>query len=100
MNKGDRVRIVNYGHLLWVSKSDENNSLYLNVNTLKNKYPIIYEDKNFYIMDMNPSLVGKTGIIEHITKYENNNKEASKCGVRFDDGSYTSWFDEKQIEYE
>lgn len=85
---GDKVKIVNYGHLMWVSKS--------NTERLANiTMPKVYEDDTFEYFDMAPELVGQKRVVRDI----------SLCQGRFDyalcneDGSgYIAWLSEKQLE--
>jgi len=54
---GDKVRIINYGHPIWVSKNSE----------FKPGWPIISEDENIIHYDSLPEIVGKEGVISKTT---------------------------------
>ena len=81
--KGDKVRVVKYGHPVWS---------YDNMETV---FPIISENKEigFKIYDMHSELVGQTGTVSKVTKIQGQ-FEYSLEGIP----SKTAWYDEEQLE--
>lgn len=80
---GDKVRVINYGHPLWVY-GESHKSM-----------NIIYRDiKNgFTIFDMSPELVGCIGIIDEVT----NTQGKYQYSINGIPGKH-AWYDEKQLE--
>lgn len=86
MNKykiGDKVRIVNYGHLIYESSKNENPL----------KFKTISDDGNIRIMDMLPEIVGKEGVIVDISETQGEVSYAIDGIV----GKH-AWYNEDQIE--
>ncbi len=89
--EGDKVKIVNYGHLYWVSKKYKHDSMPF----LKDNSPIISENKDFYFYDMSPHLVGKDAIVVEVTVTQN----IVQYGLKWKEtGLYSSWYSENQLE--
>jgi len=93
--KGDKVRIINYGHLYWENKSIRNEYFkQLIVDTLIPKN-IVKETDDIYWCDLRPELVGKEAIIETIS-FTNT---IPNYGLYFTERhSYSSWYSENQLE--
>jgi hypothetical protein len=73
---GDKVRIINYGHAIWMNKSSGETP----------PFPIIAENDSLWWMDMCPDRVGKTGIVDN---------ELNGDYSVYDIGA---WFTEAQLE--
>lgn len=56
---GDKVEIVNYGHIIWQSKHSGEAKMDLKLHS---------EDKDIWFFDSNPELIGKVGIITKKTQ--------------------------------
>ncbi len=56
--KGDEVKIVKYGALIWENK---------NVKQPKLSLPLVYEDKDFRWLDLHHEAVGQTGTVSEVT---------------------------------
>lgn len=83
---GDKVRIINYGHIMFMRKDDE----YKPDN-------ILFENEYIYRIDMMPQIVGKEGIIKgsYFDLYGNGRKD-EYCieGIP----GKTSWYNQAQLE--
>lgn len=87
---GDKVKIVNYGHLVWITK--EAQKMYFEAGYSKNEIPqnLIFEEEGMYYYDLSPDLIGKIDIIREITVTQGVPKYSlDKNG---------SWYSEKQLE--
>lgn len=81
---GNKVTIVNYGHLTWINKK---------LSTAKLSFPLIGEDENFSWHDMSPEMVGQNGIV-----VEAKMTQGIPCyAIHFEKGR-SAWYDEKQME--
>ncbi len=80
---GDKVRVVNYGHPIWMNKN-----LDMEINL-----PIISEDDKVVWYDMNNGVVGKVGIIEKVKKIQGI-LGYSLNGIP----EKTAWYTENQLE--
>ncbi len=70
---GDKVEIVNYGHLIW-----ENKKMPLQ----RSKLPIYSEDEDTAWVDISPSLIGKKGVITECKKTQGiDNYSISEIGA-------------------
>ena len=76
---GDKVRIVNYGHLVWVSKNES-----------KPNKSIIMSDADRWWVDMAPELVGQTGLVQKVIETQN--------VISYSVYKVGSWFSEGQLE--
>ncbi len=87
-NVGDKVRIVNYGHLIWENKKAEEYKE-------KTSFKIYSEDESLRYLDIHSEMVGKEGIISNVHNnqyslhFDQNNQER---------GLKTSWYHENQLE--
>ncbi len=81
---GDKVKIVNYGHLIWEHK-DEPKERKLN-------FPLIMEDGNLMFLDMSPELIGKEGIIMQTTETQGKMKYAIEGPNKY------GWYNGDQLE--
>lgn len=54
---GDKVKVVNYGHLIWAHKDSVMNL----------SFPVVKVGGNITWMDMNISIVGKEGIVSKVS---------------------------------
>jgi 23S rRNA-/tRNA-specific pseudouridylate synthase len=87
---GDKVRIVGYGSIMWVTKSYREPPL-------KTSGPfdldtILYQDNDFMVVDTRRNLVGQEGVVEksQITQ--------GKISYAIQGPSIYAWYDEKQLE--
>ncbi len=78
---GDKVRIINYGHPIWESKS------FYKESTSKH---IIYEDEELRWIDISPNIVGKEGIVEKVDVVQGTPQYSIK-GIG-------AWYFEEQME--
>lgn len=83
-NIGDHVRIINYGHIIWVNKKFPKE--YLNLH-------IIGEQDNIIFIDMYPELVGEKGVVSKIS-HTQGQSEYSLSGVK----GKASWYNDNQLE--
>jgi len=90
MKIGDRVKIVNYGHMIMFSKNKANPYR----DSMAKTFPLIFEDDTSSYYDIRPELIGKEGIV--VNKITDNH--SGRYSVHFDDGNRMSWFSERQIE--
>ena len=81
---GDKVKIVNYGHPIWVNKK---------VEELKLSFPLIREDENVRILDMSPDLIGQEGIVSEVSMTQGIPNYAIE-GIK---GKH-AWYQEGQME--
>lgn len=78
--KGDKVRIVQFGHLYWMSKQVWHELQAMDVEfgakPLSKPSNLYKEVEDMYILDMNPDIVGKEGIIvgSYADQYAPNSK--------------------------
>lgn len=78
---GDRVKIVNYGCKLTISKQDYKD--------FELKYPILKDKGNFLIVDDRPERLGKITTIEKV--------DADNFGNQYSTTTMGSWYDESQL---
>jgi len=91
MEIGDRVKIVNYGHMIMFSKNSKNNPY---KDGIAKTFPLIFEDDTSLYYDIRPELIGREGnIVNKIT-----DNHSGRYSVMFDDGNRMSWFSDRQIE--
>ena len=83
-NIGDKVRIVNYGQLMWGNKSAHGGKLL-------EGFPIIQEDEDFLWVDLRPDIVGQEGVVD-VAKTNQGIDEYSVHGVG-------AWFNNDQLEF-
>lgn len=76
---GDKVKIVNYGHLMWSHK--------------KMSFPVVSEDGGIVWMDMSAELVGQEGVVNKITITQGN-PEYGIDGIK----GKCAWYNENQLE--
>ena len=80
---GDMVRVINYGHPIWVSKKESE---------AFECFPLISRGENGDWRDINPKIVGESGIIEKCESVQGIYKYAIS-GIP---GKH-AWYDEKQL---
>jgi len=84
MEIGDNVKIVNYGHLVWESKT---------IPGARSKAKAYYENDKFAWIDMAPHIVGRTGKV--FQKIESQGRFLySLSGVT----GKQAWFEEDQLQ--
>ena len=79
-NKGDRVRIINYGHQIWEQSG------------VPGKVKVI---------DLSPELVGRLGTIQYSYNDEYDKVQRDRpeqYSIKFDNGREVSWFTPNQLE--
>ncbi|MBT7928819.1 hypothetical protein HN682_02715 [Candidatus Peregrinibacteria bacterium] len=79
-NKGDRIRIINYGHQIWEQSG------------VPGKVKVI---------DLSPELVGQLGTIQYSYNdlYDSKlRRSAEQYSIKFDNGREVSWFTPNQLE--
>lgn len=82
---GDKVKVVNYGSLIWESKNCPDQE--------KLSFPLIYEDEKFRYLDMSSKLVGQSGLIDSVNITQGK-PQYSISGI---EGKH-AWYDEGQLE--
>jgi hypothetical protein len=82
---GDKVKVVNYGHLMWSNKKSG----------MKMKLPIISEDGNIVWHDFLSKIVGKVGVVVEVIETQGI-VNYSLNGIP----QKTSWYNEEQLELE
>ncbi len=82
--KGDKVRIIKYGSLIWMNKKAENPKV---------SWPIVSEDENRIWYDPMSQLIGKEGIIEE----RNDRTERLQYSIRGIPGKH-AWYNGDQLE--
>jgi hypothetical protein len=82
---GDRIEIVNYGHIAWCGEEFKA-AMFPEAKVLNKKDRLL-------TIDTNPSLIGKKGIIVEQSKCQGNYEYA----IKFDAGGYSAWYFEGQI---
>ena len=82
--KGDKVKVIKYGHLIWEHKSSE---------ALVSAFPTVFEDDTFRYLDMCPVEVGKTGTVTKISLVQGIYNYTLKGQV-----NKKAWYDEQQLE--
>lgn len=85
--EGDRIRIVNYFHLIWQSKKNAEQEGMMNV-------PAVGQDKDFYYYDIDHRRVGEYGTVVECTTTQGK----PQYSIYFDVGGTSSWFSENQME--
>lgn len=88
-NVGDVVRIVKYGHWFFLSKRNEDIGWW----KTQTKYPCLNEDELSMLFDVNPELVGQTGIVNKVLETQGKYKY-SLSGIK----GKTAWYSEDQLE--
>jgi len=99
-NVGDKVRIVNWGHCLWVSLSE------LDVWNLKvdlekrmiGNYPILGISSESYTVDIRPNLVGQKAIVIKVNRCIGFNNDVSYT-YALKGLNKSAWYSEKQLEH-
>jgi len=91
MEIGDRIKIVNYGHIILFSKQERHRE---DRERVAKSFPLIKETEDFYYYDMRPELIGTEGKIVNKMHSQGSNRYS----VQFDDGNRISWFSDKQVE--
>ena len=79
-NKGDRIRIINYGHQIWEQSG------------VPGKVKVI---------DLSPELVGQLGTIQYSYNDEYDKVQRDRpeqYSIKFDNGREVSWFTLNQLE--
>lgn len=79
---GDKVRVVNYGHAMWVHKSFGESSL-----------PLIKEYESVRVVDLQPDLIGQQGVVGQVVIIQ----ERPSYVVEGISGK-SSWYYEDQLE--
>ena len=80
---GDKVRIINYGHAIWLNKGDDLVGCVL-----------LREMENKDLIDIHPELVGREGVIQHVRKLKGEESCYSLSGI----SGKTAWYAQEQLE--
>lgn len=86
--KGDEIRIVNYGHKIWIHKNEKVSK---NLKVIESP-----DDSEIINYDLRPELVGLRFNINNVEKFENTFHYSL---IDFDTGSKISRFAEDQLEH-
>lgn len=81
-NIGDKVKIVKYGHIM-TGRVD---------NPHMHRFPIVDIEGTLMDVDVEPSLIGQTGVVVERTKTQGVNQYALHGPNKY------AWYDEEQIE--
>lgn len=81
--KGDKVRVIKYGHLMYMSKRFD----------IPRAWPLVFEDSGMRWYDMSPHLVGKEGVVETV-QFIQGNYSYSIDGIL----EKRSWYNHDQLE--
>ena len=81
---GDKVKVVNYGHLMWTNKKSGT----------KVNWPIINEDENTIWNDMQSEIVGKYGVVKDVIETQGI-VQYSLNGIP----QKSAWYNEEQLEF-
>ena len=84
---GDSVEIVNYGHLMWINKTEPYWKVFKN--------EVVYENSKTVWVDLRPTLIGQRGKICQVKLTQ----EKWGYSVAFSDTQAISWFSEKQLKH-
>ena len=80
---GDKVKIINYGHLIWELEGQESNS----------PFKVIFKNDKVRALDMSPSLVGQIGIVSAVGSTQG----IPEYAIDNIEGKH-SWYNESQME--
>lgn len=87
---GDKVRIIEYGSPLWITKQHYKECYEAGMTGGKERpEDIIDEDERSYMVDIHPTLVGKKTIITKVTTVQGRIQYATEL---------SSWFGPNQLE--
>jgi len=92
---GDKVKVVNYGSLMWVNKKSRDYEVFWK----DTSYPVLNEKEGLITLDWKPELVGMVGIVRTVSAskdIEGNiiNFSYSLSGIK----EKAAWYDEIQLE--
>jgi len=90
---GDRVRVVNYGGLAWHSVKDWKRMF--DQKSVSDETPpnLLKEQEDLYVYDINPSIVGKEGVVREVDLTQGKFKYALD-GI----AGKSAWYDDQQLE--
>jgi hypothetical protein len=91
MEIGDKAKIVNYGHLIFLSKQPQHAE---QVERFAAAFSIYKEGEDFYYFDLRPELVGEE--VKIVNKVTSGN--VNKYAVQFNTGTRISWLHDDQLE--
>lgn len=88
---GDKVKVVNYGHLIWQNKTnqDAERKFHEQLGIPYKELPVLSDDGKTQWLDLSPGLVGKEGIIDKISE----SGDYALSGL-----SKYAWYSENQLE--
>lgn len=81
-NKGDKVKIIKYGSIIWINKKSPK----------PNNAVIIYENEDFWHIDIMPEIVGQIGIVTDVVNRQN------KVTYAINGPNKHAWYHEEQLE--
>lgn len=85
---GTRVKVIKYGHLIWINRKSSDYPFYMRAFQHKQPY---YSDEHCDWYDLNPAIVGCVGIVDG---YTHDNTELSLSGIP---GKH-AWYNPNQLE--
>lgn len=80
---GDKVKIINYGHLIWESATEKSNF----------PFNVIFENDKIRALDISPFLIGQIGIVSDVSSIQG----IPSYALNHIDGKH-AWYDEAQME--
>lgn len=87
---GDKVKIINYGHILWESK--ESYKKHFEAGRYKTERPknLISEDEDFFFIDIRPDILGQKGVVDKVSEDQGK--------ISYSISGIGAWYSEKQME--
>ena len=89
-NIGDKVRVIEYGSLMWRHKEEHNK---WESSLGKSSFKLYKEVGDILWLDTMPEIVGKKGVIDNISNIQGDDKYSIK-GIM----GKTAWYNENQLE--
>lgn len=92
-NIGDKVKIINYGSLMWVHKEEWKRMIEAGYATTEKPNNLLQEDDTMFIYDPRTEMIGKIGIIIEKTIVQGRNQYA----LELEGGNKVAWYFDNQL---
>jgi hypothetical protein len=90
MNKGNRIKIINYGSIIWYKRTE-----LFNENTIPDSMKVLeIRPDGVLIIDISPELIGKIGTIDTIAETQG----IKRYAINLDTPGKHAWYNENQLE--